>query len=342
VIRQSIYFTAPRQLELREELLEAPRVGEVQIKTIISAISPGTEMLLYRGQFPKQMAVDESIAALSGEFGYPLKYGYSMIGHVTALGEDVPDHWQDQLVFAFQPHETAFNAPTAALMPVPDGLAPEDAVFLPNMETAVNFVMDGQPMIGEQVAVFGQGIVGLLTSSLLSRFPLSSLITIDRFAKRREASLASGAQASLSPDDPDFLSHMRNLIQANREFAGADLTFELSGSPNALDSAIALTGFNGRIVIGSWYGEKRAELNLGGTFHRSRIKLISSQVSSLMPEHSGRWSKARRLNVAWQMLRDIQPSKFITQRVPFEHAAEAYTLIDQHPDQTIQVLLSYS
>lgn len=332
MIRQSLFFTAPHTTELRDEPLAKPQKGEVLVKTLISAISPGTEMLIYRGQFPRDLKVDDTIASLAGDFGYPLKYGYSVVGRVISLGADVPALWQDRLVFAFQPHESHFVSPIDALISIPEGISPEDAVFLPNMETAVNFLMDGQPIIGERVLIFGQGIVGLLTTALLSQYPLAFLMTVDQFLRRREASFAAGAFLSVEPDAPQLTQYFQR---------GADLTYELSGSPAALDQAILLTGFNGRIVIGSWYGEKRADLALGGAFHRSRIKLISSQVSTLTPELSGRWTKSRRLDVAWEMLSRVTPSRFITHRFPFSQAADAYRLIDQHPDQTIQVIFTY-
>jgi threonine dehydrogenase-like Zn-dependent dehydrogenase len=126
-----------------------------------------------------------------------------------------------------------------------------------------------------------------------------------------------------------------------QEQQGADLTYELSGNPAALDQAIAATGFSGRVVIGSWYGQKRADINLGGRFHRSRMRLISSQVSTLAPEWTGRWSKARRLQVAWRMLEQVQPAHLITHRFPLTQAAQAYALLDQHPEEAIQVLLTY-
>jgi threonine dehydrogenase-like Zn-dependent dehydrogenase len=134
---------------------------------------------------------------------------------------------------------------------------------------------------------------------------------------------------------------VRGLLQEGRQYEGADLAYELSGSPAALDQAIAVTGFNGRIVIGSWYGQKRADLNLGGAFHRSRIRLISSQVSTLTPELSGRWTKSRRLAVAWAALREIDISRLITHRFPLVEAHQAYHMVDESPEQTIQVLLTY-
>jgi threonine dehydrogenase-like Zn-dependent dehydrogenase len=121
-----------------------------------------------------------------------------------------------------------------------------------------------------------------------------------------------------------------------------DLAIELSGSPTALNDAIALTTFSGRIVIGSWYGEKRAEIDLGGAFHRSRIKLNSSQVSTIAPELSGRWDKARRFQVAWEALKRIQPQKWITHRFPIEEAGKAYELLDKNPQETIQVIFEYN
>jgi threonine dehydrogenase-like Zn-dependent dehydrogenase len=203
------------------------------------------------------------------------------------------------------------------------------------METAVNLVQDAAPLLGERVLVLGQGVVGLLTASLLSEFPLEALVTVDAYEPRRKLSPVHPG-FSLDPGSPDFHEDARRLLNDR-----ADLTFELSGQPAALNVALALTGFSGRIVIGSWYGEKRAEIDLGGTFHRSRIKLISSQVSTLAPELSGRWDKIRRFGVAWKALERLQPERWITQRFPLEEAANAYELLDKTPQETIQVVITY-
>jgi threonine dehydrogenase-like Zn-dependent dehydrogenase len=311
------------------------------VRTVISAISPGTELLIYRGQAPTDMPADETITALSGTLAFPLTYGYATVGRVIAVGSLAEREWQGRLVFAFRPHASHFLSAPADLLPIPDTLSPEEAVFLPNMETAVNFLMDGQPLIGERVVVFGQGVVGLLTTALLGRAPLARLITLDHYPFRREWSRQLGAHASLDAGRDDVLARLQSCLQEEHAAAGADLTYELSGNPRALDQAIAVTGFNGRIIIGSWYGLKRADLNLGGPFHRSRIRLISSQVSSIGPEWGGRWTKARRLQVAWQMLQSVRPAALITHHFPLEQAGQAYALLDQHPEEAIQVLLTY-
>jgi 2-desacetyl-2-hydroxyethyl bacteriochlorophyllide A dehydrogenase len=339
--RLSLYFTGPRQVEVREETVPAPGAGQVLVRTRVSAISPGTELLIYRGLAPAGLPADETITALAGRLEFPLKYGYAAAGQVAALGPEVAPEWEGRLVFAFHPHESQFLARPDELMPVPSDLSPDEAVMLPNMETAVNFLMDGQPLIGEQVVVFGQGIVGLLTTALLALLPLASLVTLDRYPLRREQALALGAQASLDPDAPEALTQVLAALQGPRSYAGADLSFELSGNPAALDQAIAVTGYSGRVVIGSWYGQKRADLDLGGRFHRSRMRLIASQVSRVAPELSGRWTPSRRLEVAWQMLRQVRPARLITHRFSIEQATDAYALLDERPAEAIQVLLTY-
>ena len=106
---------------------------------------------------------DATIESLSSG-GYPQKYGYAAVGQVVEVGAALDNSWLGQDVFAFQPHQSHFIAKPDELMSLPEGMLPETAVFLPNMETAVSFIMDAQPSIGEQAAVFGQGIVGLLTT----------------------------------------------------------------------------------------------------------------------------------------------------------------------------------
>ena len=340
-----LYFTAPRQVEVRREELPPPAAGQVLVRSLCSAISAGTELLFYAGHFPQDLALDENIAALSAPAAYPLRYGYSLVGEVIALGPGVAESWLGRRVFAFQPHQSYFCAPLEALQPLPEGLAVEDAIFLPNMETAVNLVLDGAPLLGERALVLGQGIVGLLATALLLRFPLAGLVTVDRYPLRRQAGLDLGVQASLAPEElSTALAHLAadhaGVYSAWGE-PKADLSFELSGVLDGLNLAIRHTGFDGRVVVGSWYGDKPGQLDLGGYFHRSRIRLISSQVSTLAPALSGRWSKERRFATAWQMLRSLRPSRWISQRFELEQAAQAYALLEQKPEETLQVALVY-
>jgi 2-desacetyl-2-hydroxyethyl bacteriochlorophyllide A dehydrogenase len=331
-------FAEPGRVVVREGAVLQPAADQVLVRTSCSAVSPGTEMLVYRGQWPPGVAVDATVEALAGPFTYPLAYGYCAVGQVIALGAAVAGEWLGRRVFAYQPHQDLFCANPAVLHPIPDDLDDESALFLPNMETAVNLLLDGGPLIGEKVVVVGQGIVGLLTTALLSRFPLATLTTLDHHPLRRKASQGFGAGECYDPADPGLLARLGALPGQGGQ---ADLVYELSGNPAGLDTALALVRYNGRVVVGSWYGAKKVELDLGSFFHRGRISLISSQVSSIAPGLTGRWQAERRLNLAWEMLRQVRPAGCITHRFALADAAAAYALIDRRPEETIQVMFDY-
>lgn len=299
-------------------------------------------MLIYHGHFPPDLETDSVISNLRGGFKYPMAYGYATVGVVQEAGQGVQREWLNRTVFSFQPHASHFITNIDSLFLIPDSLSPQTACFLPNMETAVNLVQDGAPILGERVLVLGQGVVGLLTTSLLNEFPLDALVTVDQFDLRCQMSREESQRSKVShcetlhADSSDFRERALSTLKQ-----GADLTFELSGNPSALNDAIALTCFTGRIVVGSWYGEKQMDVHLGGSFHRSRIKLISSQVSTISPDLSGRWDKPRRFDVAWKALERIKPEKWITHRFAIDNATEAYRMLDENPQETIQVIFDY-
>lgn len=324
-----LYFTDTREVTVREEPVPDPGTEEVRVRTERSAISTGTELLVYRNEVPANVEIDETIDALDGTLSYPLQYGYSAVGTVTAVGADVDPGWEGRRVFAFQPHASHFLAAPADLVPVEYG--PRRAALLANAEAAANFVMDGRPRVGERVAVLGQGTVGLLTTALLAQFPLEALVTVDRHARRRAVSEALGADAAVDS----------TAAAAEHLGDGTDVTVEVSGNPDALEAAIDLTGYAGQVVVGSWYGSKTARLELGGRFHRSHVRVRSSQVSRVDPDHAGRWDKDRRLGMVRRRLAGIDTDRLITHEFPVERAGEAYDLLDETPEEAIGVLLTY-
>jgi len=339
--RTTVIFKNPYEIELVQSPLPVPEEEEVLVENRISAISPGTELLIYRGKFPPKLAVDAAIPALTRPFGYPLAYGYASVGQVVEIGRSAKKELLDRLVFCFHPHESHYVVRQDQMVRLPDDIDPVNAAFLATMETAVNFLMDGRPIIGENVLIFGQGIVGLLTTALLSRLPLGNLVALDPYPQRRANAKIAGARVVLDPAASDAFEEGSKMLKAVSDKSGADLIFELSGNPAALNQALAMAGPSSRIVIGSWYGTKKAELDLGGSFHRNRIRLISSQVSTLAPQFSDRWTKRRRMKVALDMIRQLNPTRFVTHRFEVKRAREAYELLDKRPQEAVQVLLTY-
>ena len=341
-----LWFTGPQQVEIREQQLPPLQPGRIRVKTHCSAISAGTEMLVYREQLPADITLDATLASLQHPQTYPLQYGYACVGRIEQIGAAVDGLWQDRLVFAFQPHASHFIATPEQVIALPDDIEPEAAVFLANMETAVNLVLDGNPALGEQVAVLGLGIVGLLLTSLLAQFPLAQLHAVDGIAGRRARALHLGVQQVYDPASETQIVTLKHGLQLPVQLsatpgAGADLIYEVSGVPEALNLAIDLCSYSGRIVIGSWYGCKSASLHLGGAAHRNRIKLISSQVSTIAPELTGRWDKARRFQTAWDMIRRVRPQELISHRLSLDQADVIYDLLDKTPEQVLQAIFVY-
>lgn len=224
---RTLFFTAPRQVEIREIELPALKDNEVLVETRCSAISAGTEMLVYRGEFPRLTDAHDN---LSSDLKYPLAYGYACAGQVRDVGKLVDSNWKDRLVFAFQPHTSHFIAKPESLIPIPPFLSAEIACFFPNMETAVNLVQDAAPILGERVLVLGQGVVGLLVTSLLREFPLETLVTSDCYTLRRKASLEIGVNDSFDPGLLEENSNISNNKCQSDYAQNFDLIFELSGS----------------------------------------------------------------------------------------------------------------
>jgi len=336
---RSVWFPGPGKVELRDERLPPVGAGEVRIRSIVSALSHGTEMLVFRGQVPGDLDLD--LPTLRGSFEFPIKYGYASVGHIVEVGEDGrathdASPREGDLVFVHHPHQTEYTVPASLAVPLPPGLDPEAGALFASVETAVNVLLDAHPRLGERVLILGQGVIGLILTQLVRMAGADLIIAVDPIDRRRDLSRSVGSDIALSPCE-DLPTKIRELTDG----AGADLALEASGSPTALDHAIESVAFQGTVVVCSWYGTKPVTLSLGGAFHRRRLRLIGSQVGAVDPGLQPRWTRARRSALARDLLLRLQLSSLITHRFPIERVRDAYELVDQHSDQAVQVMLTY-
>ena len=322
----SIWFASPHRVELREEALPAVGPRDVRVEAIASAISHGTELLVFRGQVPEGLELD--LPTLDGSFAFPIKYGYASVGRVVESGSEVPLPSPGELVFVHHPHQAAYVVPAEMAIRLPSSLDPMRGVFLANVETATNVVLDAAPRFRERVVVFGQGTVGLLITQLLRRTGVARITVVDPVARRRDLARRVGADEALASGDA-------------LDGADLDLAIEASGHPAALDTALRSVAFGGTVIVCSWYGTKPVSVTLGGPFHRRRLRIISSQVSTIDGALQPRWSRQRRLEVARDLLPELELTSLISHRFPIARAAEAYALLDARPEDTVQVVLTY-
>jgi 2-desacetyl-2-hydroxyethyl bacteriochlorophyllide A dehydrogenase len=338
---QAIFHTAPHIVTARDtEVPSFLRPGELRIEAHCSAISPGTESLIFQGRMPEGRGREDAPPGVGGEFRYPFKYGYALVGEVVEAGSREDRDWLGQRVFALHPHQGRAVIDKRDCRRLPPGMAAERALFLTNMEAALGLALDAAPLAGERAMVFGQGVVGLLTTAVLSQFPLAELITADPVAPRRERSQQLGAALAVDPSKGRELAVLEDCLFFD-DNNGLDFVIEVSGQIEALNQAISLTGYDGRIVVGSWYGRNAGLIDLGGHFHKRRIRLIASQVGTLNPRLSGRWTKERRLKQAWEWLDRIAPERLITHRFPLSGCQEAFELVADKQSGALQVIFEY-
>jgi len=331
---RALWFAAPRKAEFRPEIIPPPGPGKVRVRTIASAISHGTEMLVYRGEVLPDTTLD--LPTLAGGYGFPIKYGYAAVGRVLDLAPGVAGLAPGDLVFVHHPHQSAFTVPSEMPVRLPDGLDPLSGLFIANLETAVNIVHDASIRLGETAVVFGQGVVGLLVARLLKLAGAGRVLTVEPVEARRKLSLEMGMDEAMEPGE-----NLAERIFTATNGRGADVTVEVSGSPEALKSAVNVTADEGTVVVASWYGTKPVALDLGGRFHRGRLRLRSSQVGRVPPELAPRWDHARRMETVLDLLPWMQPERLVSHRFPFEDAPAAYRLVDESLGETVQVVLDY-
>ncbi|HEV8426001.1 MAG TPA: zinc-binding alcohol dehydrogenase [Actinomycetes bacterium] len=326
---RAVHFVAPRRVEVREVDLPTPAEGSVLVATEWSGISSGTELLAYRGEIDPDLPLDETLGSLAGTFTYPFRYGYSAVGRVV---QPAGSFTEGQLVFALHPHQDRFVVAAGEAVLV-DGLDPRAATLYPLVETALQVCLDARPRLGEVAVVVGLGTVGILVAVLLARAG-AVVLGSEPLPARRAAADTCGVRA-LAPDE------VADAVAEGTRGRGADLVVEASGNPRGLAESLGLLAHEGTALVCSWYGTRPAALPLGAAFHRRRLAIRSTQVSTLPAALTSRWDRGRRAEVAWRLARELPLGVLCTHEFPFERAAAAYAHADRKDDGLIHAALRY-
>lgn len=277
--------------------LPMPTHDEVRVRTLYSGISRGTETLVYRGAVPPSEHDRMRAPFQDGDFGGPVKYGYSSVGVVEAG----PGELLGQTVFCLFPHQTSYVVPAAAVRVIPSAVPPARAVLAANLETAINGLWDARPGVGDRICVIGAGVVGMLVAWLAASIPGCRVELVDLNPRRAEVAARLGA-IFVTPDaaTPD-----------------ADLVIHASGNPAGLTTALQVAGTEATVLEMSWYGSRPVTLALGESFHSRRLQLRASQVGSIPSRQRARWSHDRRMTLALELLRDERLDALISGDTPF-------------------------
>lgn len=277
-LARAFWVAAPGRGEIRTETLPEPAAGRVSVRTLYSAVSRGTETLVFAGRVPENQHTAMRCPFQEGAFPGPVKYGYNSVG-VTEDGSTV---------FCLFPHQDRYVVPADALQPVPQGVPAERAILAANMETTLNALWDSGIGPGDRVAVVGLGVVGALIGYLAARVPGTDVLGIDIAGGRAPMAKALGMPfATAAPAGFD-----------------ADVVVHASGSAAGLATSLALAGIEATVLEASWHGSQSVPLPLGEAFHSRRLTLRSTQVGMVAPSRRPRWSYARRMAKALSLLVD--------------------------------------
>jgi len=281
--------------EVRQVTFAGPGPGEVEVRTLFSGVSRGTETLVFRGGVPENQYAAMRAPFQEGDFPWPVKYGYLNVGVV----EHGPDHLRGRTVFCLYPHQTRYVVPESAVTLVPEHVSAARAVLAGTVETAVNAVWDAHPQIGDRIAVVGGGMVGSSVAAVLATFPGARVELVDADPARAAVADQLGVGFALPDNALD----------------GCDLVIHASATGPGLTTALNLLAPEGRVIELSWYGDRKISVPLGEFFHSRRLTIRSSQVGTV-----GRADRnyAERMALALDLLANDRFDALITGSSAFE------------------------
>jgi 2-desacetyl-2-hydroxyethyl bacteriochlorophyllide A dehydrogenase len=296
-VARAFWVRAAGAGEIRPVELPELRPGDVLVRTLHSAVSRGTESIVFAGRVPPSQYSQMRAPFQAGEFPGPVKYGYLNVGIVEAG----PGHLVGRTVFCLYPHQTAYVVPAEAVTVVPDAVPPARAVLAGTVETAVNALWDAAPLVGDRVAVVGAGMVGCCIARLLGQFPAANVTLVDVDDDRAAVAKALDVRFAGPNDAP----------------RDVDLVMHASGTAAGLQLALDLLRPEGTVVDVSWYGDKPVSLRLGEAYHSRRLTIRSSQVGLVSPARRSSRTTADRLSLALDLLHDDAFDSLLAGPTPF-------------------------
>lgn len=280
---RAFWVAEPGRGEVRTVPVPEPGPDEVLVRTRYTAVSRGTEALVFRGEVPVSEHRTMRAPFQEGEFPAPVKYGYLAVGDV----EQGPPGLVGRTVFCLYPHQSRFVVPADAVTPVPDDVPPGRAVLAGTVETAVNAVWDAAPLVGDRIAVVGAGMVGAAVAGVLAGLPGARVELVDTDPARAAVAEALGVGFATPADAT----------------GDCDLVVHASATAAGLQRSLELLAPDSEVVELSWFGSRPVELALGGAFHSRRLAVRASQVGTVSPRRARR-GYADRMALALRLLAD--------------------------------------
>jgi len=344
-VPEIVQFTAPGTVEL-VQTDAAPLVpGSVRIATWYSGISAGTELTAYRGTNPYLTSTWDSQRRLfvPGEpsFGYPVQgWGYSEVGQIVEVADDVDGVGVGDVVHGIWGHRSDAVVPASAIAwrVVPRDVDPVLGTFARVGSIALNAVLAADVRLGEQVAIFGQGVIGLLATRLAT-LSGGRVLAVDPQPGRLAIAAAFGAAKVVDAMRPGGAGELiRELTRG-----GADSAIELSGADRALHEAVRCVVVEGLVAASGFYQGGASNLRLGEEFHHNRVRIVASQISGVPVGLGGRWDQPRLVRTVMDQIYSgaVDASALVSDVVDADAVAAVFERLDSGDPQVLQAVLRF-
>jgi threonine dehydrogenase-like Zn-dependent dehydrogenase len=352
-VGRALVLEGPRTLRLLDEETPGLAARDVRVRALVSGISHGTELNLYRGSSAfADREFDRELRAFvkpdPPRPTYPAKLGYSLVGVVEEVGDGVTELVPGDLVHAGVPHREeavvdldASARSTYPLIRLPAGEPPQWALFTSLGAVALVAAHDAGIKLGDHVAVIGLGAIGLMLVQMARLAGAARVTAVDPVAARRELALELGAHAAVDPMNAQDGAGATIKRSGGR---GLDVAIETSGAAAGLHDAIAAACLGGRVVTVGFYQGGAEAVRLGEEWHHNRLDMVSSMGAWGAPHRSyPAWDRPRVMQTVVELLAAgaVRVEDLPVRRFPFAQATEAYRWLDANPNEAVKVALTY-
>lgn len=335
---------APARMEVAFRDYDSPPLapGEVRVASRFGAAKHGSEMAMFQGYAGQRGGYDGDLQIFTHEtqmVKYPGGLGNMCVGEVVEVGPDVSGVELGETVFAHGTFRQEHVWKAGGLRKLPAGVPWQAAVCLDPADFALGAVRDGHVRIGDAVAVFGMGAIGLFVVQLAKLTGAHPVIAVDPIELRRDVALECGADIVLDPTACDAGLEIKQAT-ARR---GADVCVDYSGHFSALQAALRGVAYLGTVVAGAWPGAYPAGLDLGAEAHFNRPTIVFSRACSEPNPEYPNWDEERIFSVVWRLLSQgsLRSEPVIQPVVPFDDLLTAYPKIAAAPEENVKLGVAF-
>jgi len=338
---------APRTPIIREYEESPLKPNQIRVKSRLSAEKHGTTLIMYRGSssFSNKMFDRDLGIFVPKPYGerkiswgdFPIKLGNMTVGIVTEVGNEVKSFKVGDRVYGYLPIRETHTVDEKQVELAPPELSDEDLVCIDPATVSLMAVREGNVRVGDKVAIFGLGAIGLMTVQMAKLSGARLVIGVEPIEKRRRLAEKYGADMLFDPSTCDAGLEIKKIT------GGVDVSIDTSGSYQALHQAIRATSYGGAIVPVSWYHGEAKGLNLGEEWHFNRYLMISgARVESEPYRDYPRWNRKRVYETVIELFKKKKlTSKGLLSIVHFDEVIETYRMIDEKPEEIIKLGVIY-